>query len=55
MITLVSIVKSGERWINSRIDNVGIKCEVRGKMDNILINNAGINSEVRGNMDNKSY
>ena len=52
MITLVSIVKSGERWTKSRIDNAGINSEFRGKMDN---ENAGIKSEVRGKMDKQPY
>jgi len=47
LITLVSKVNTGERWINSRIDNAGINREVRERWINSLIDNAVINSEVR--------
>jgi len=33
LITLVSIVTSEERWINSRIENASFNSEVREKMD----------------------
>jgi len=55
LITLVLIVKSGERWINSRIDNAGINSKVRGEMDKESIENVSFNSDIREKMDKESY
>jgi len=55
LITLVSLVKSEERWTNSLIDNAAINIEVRERWINISIDNAGINIEVRGKLDKQSY
>jgi len=51
LITLVSILKSWERWINSSIDSAGINSEFRERWINSHIDNPGINIEYRGKMD----
>ena len=55
MITLVSILKSGEYRINSRIDNAGINSSVSGKMDKTIVLITLVLIVVRGRTDEQSY
>jgi hypothetical protein len=52
---LVLIVKSGERWMNSRIVNASLIVKSGERWINSRIDNASFNSEVRGKMDKQSY